>query len=118
MASFRIDFGKPLQQIRELIKDLWFRNRHEQKMADIELAERQLQFEETKSRFASNNNSPNPILQTSMFSSQHVGVTSFDRITAVKPGRTNIVTIEQECSEDTTKPSSMVLKKRTPKKPK
>jgi hypothetical protein len=118
MASFRIDFGKPIQQIRELIKDLWYRNRHEQKMADIELKERQLRFEETKSRFASNINSPNPILQTNMFSSQQLRVTSSDRITAIEPGRTNIVTIEQECSEDTTKPSIKILKRRTPTKPK
>ena len=34
--------GEPLKQLRELIKDLWYRNRQERKLGDLEIIERQL----------------------------------------------------------------------------
>lgn len=116
MASFRIDFGKPLLQIRELIKDLWYRNRHEQKMAAIELAERQLQFAKTKSWFELHDSLPNCVLQTKKLDSQYVRGISVEHTTAVEPRPTNIVTIEPEGSEDTA-PSNSVPKKRVRKLP-
>jgi hypothetical protein len=39
--------GEPLHQLRELIKDLWFRNRQERIAGELDLIERQMQIAQT-----------------------------------------------------------------------